>query len=391
MRDHYPRRSQIEAMISAAANSNEPLVIQLLLSIARRHRTASVQTRARELVEQIAQRNGWSADELADRTIPSAGFDESGVLTLHYGERLFTARLDAALKLELCNPDGKVVKALPEPRKSDDPALIKEAKSQFSTSKKELKQVIDLQSQRLYEAMCAARLWPVGEWREYLQQHPIMGHLLQRLVWAEVGADGATRLFRPTEDGSLIDLDDDEVELADDSRIRLAHAALVDGETAKGWVRHFKDYKVKPLFAQMSRQLPEIAPEAADPASDNSIGDRLGWLSDTFTLRGVLTKLGYQRAAAEDGGFFDHYFKEFTSLGLRVSIGFTGNCLPEENVPAALTRLAFEKIGRRWSSGDNLPLADIPPVLLAETYADYRAAADACVGFDPQWEKKTPW
>lgn len=392
MRDHYPRRSQIEAMLSAAANSNEPLVIQLLLSIARRHRTASVQTRARELVEQIAQRNGWSADELADRTIPSAGFDESGVLALQYGERLFTARLDAALKLELCNPDGKVVKALPEPRKSDDPALIKEAKSQFSTSKKELKQVIDLQSQRLYEAMCAARLWPVAEWREYLQRHPIMRHLLQRLVWAEVGADGATRLFRPTEDGSLIDLDDDEVELADDSRIRLAHAALVDAETAKGWVRHFKDYKVKPLFAQMSRQLPEITPEAAaDPANGNAIGDRLGWLSDTFTLRGTLTKLGYQRAAAEDGGFFDHYFKEFTSLGLRVSIGFTGNCLPEENVPAALTRLSYEKMGRRWSSGDTLPLADIPPVLLAETYADYRAAADACVGFDPQWEKKTPW
>lgn len=392
MRDHYPRRSQIEAMLSAAANSNEPLVIQLLLSIARRHRTASVQTRARELVEQIAQRNGWSADELADRTIPSAGFDENGVLALQYGERLFTARLDAALKLELCNPDGKVVKALPEPRKSDDPALIKEAKTQFSTSKKELKQVIDLQSQRLYEAMCAARLWPVAEWREYLQQHPIMRHLLQRLVWAEVDAEGATRLFRPTEDGSLIDLDDDEVELADGSLVRLAHAALVDAETAKAWVRHFKDYKVKPLFAQMSRQLPEISAEAvADQESGNAIGDRLGWLSDTFTLRGTLTKLGYQRAAAEDGGFFDHYFKEFNSLGLRVNIGFTGNCLPEENVPAALTRLSFEKMGRRRSGGDSLPLADIPPVLLAETYADYRAAADACVGFDPQWEKKTPW
>lgn len=388
MRDHYTRRSQIEAMLSAAANSNEPLVIQLLLSVARRHRTASVQTRARELVEQIAQRNGWSADELADRTIPSAGFDESGVLALQYGERLFTARLDAALKLELLNPDGKVVKALPEPRKSDDPALIKEAKTQFSTSRKELKQVVELQTQRLYEAMCAARLWPLGEWREYLQQHPIMRHLLQRLIWVEVAADGQQRLLRPTEDGSLIDLDDDELELAEDSRIRLAHAALVDADTAKGWLRHFKDYKIKPLFAQMTRQLPEIA---AEDAADKAISDRQGWMSDTFTLRGVLSKLGYQRAAAEDGGFFDHYFKDFSSLGLRVRMGFTGNCLPEENVPAALTQLSYEKIGRRWSSGDALPLSAIPPVLLAETYADYHAAADACGGFDPQWEKKTPW
>ena len=388
MRDHYMRRSQIEAMLSAAANSNEPLVIQLLLSVARRHRTASVQTRARELVEQIAQRNGWSADELADRTIPSAGFDESGVLALHYGERLFSARLDAALKLELLNPDGKVVKALPEPRKSDDPALIKEAKSQFSTSKKELKQVVELQTQRLYEAMCAARAWPVGEWREYLLLHPIMRHLLQRLVWVEVASDGQERPFRPTEDGSLIDLNDDELELAGDSRIRLAHSALLDAEATKGWVRHFKDYKIKPLFAQMSRQLPTLASE---DVADNAIQDRLGWLSDTFTLRGVLTKLGYQRAAAEDGGFFDHYYKDFSSLGLRVCMGFTGNCLPEENVPAALTRLWYETLGRRWSGGEALPLSGIAPILLAETYADYRAVADACGGFDPQWEKKTPW
>lgn len=394
MRDHYQRRAQVEALLSAAANSNDPLVIQLLLAVARRHRTASVQALARVLVEQIAQRNGWSADELADRTIPSAGFDEQGVLNLQYGERLFTARLDGALKLELRNPDDKVVKALPEPRKSDDPALIKEAKTQLSTSKKELKQVIELQTQRLYEAMCAERLWPAGEWREYLQRHPVVTHLVQRLVWAEVAEDGSLRLFRPTEDGSLIDLDDDEVELDETRRVRLAHAALVDADTAKAWTAHFKDYKVKPLFAQMSRMLPEpAASEAPEQEEGNGerIADRLGWLSDTFTLRGTLTKLGYQRAAAEDGGFFDHYFKEFSSLGLRVCIGFTGNCLPEENVPAALTHLSYERMAQRWSTGESLPLAEIPPVLLAETYADYRAAADACVGFDPQWKKKTPW
>ncbi|MGV8604720.1 DUF4132 domain-containing protein, partial [Pseudomonas aeruginosa] len=89
-----------------------------------------------------------------------------------------------------------------------------------------------LQTQRLYEAMCAERLWPAGEWREYLQRHPVVTHLVQRLVWAEVAEDGALRLFRPTEDGSLIDLDDDEVELDETRRVRLAHAALVDADTA---------------------------------------------------------------------------------------------------------------------------------------------------------------
>ncbi|KAF1072120.1 MAG: hypothetical protein GAK45_00298 [Pseudomonas citronellolis] len=389
MRDHHIRRAQIEALLSAAAISNEPPVIQLLLSVARRHRTASVQTLARELVARIAQRNGWSADELADRTIPSAGLDEHGVLNLHYGERLFSARLDASLKLELLNPEGKVVKALPEPRKSDDAALIKEAKGQFSASRKELKQVLELQTQRLYEAMCSARLWPQAEWREYLQQHPIVRHLVQRLVWLEQAADGSLRAFRPTEDGSLIDLADDELELAADSQVRLAHAALLPADAAHAWVAHFKDYKLKPLFAQMTRTLPAVDENTRQRGQE--IVDRQGWMSDTFTLRGVLTKLGYQRAAAEDGGFFDHYLKNFSSLSLRVCISFSGNVLPEENVPAALKALSYERIGRHRHTSEALALKDIPPVLLAESYADYHAAADACSGFDEQWEKKTPW
>ncbi len=84
-----------------------------IVSLSRRYRTASVQEKARGLVAQIAERNGWSADELADRTIPTAGMDETGILALEYGDRTFTAKLDAQQKLVLFNPEGKEIKALP--------------------------------------------------------------------------------------------------------------------------------------------------------------------------------------------------------------------------------------------------------------------------------------
>ncbi|MFC4160659.1 DUF4132 domain-containing protein [Chitinimonas lacunae] len=384
MRDHYQRRAQIEAMLDALGNSDEPPVIQLLLAVSRRHRTASVQEKARLLVERVAARNGWSQEQLADRTIPSAGFDEHGVLTLEYGERRFSVTLDADLKPVLCNPDGKVVKSLPEPRKQDDPALIKEAKSQFSACKKELKQVLELQTARLYDAMCAGRAWPVGEWRDYLQKHPIVGRLVQRLVW--LYDDGETvRAFRPTEDGSLIDVEDDEIELGEGT-LRLAHAALLAPEAVKAWLRHFKDYKLKPLFPQLNRSLPELS----DPRGQ-TIKDRQGWLSDAFTLRGHFNKLCYLRGEAWDGGFFCQYYKPFQAAGLRAVIEFSGNCLPEENVTAALKALYFERLDDHAYQPDKVVLAEVPPVLLAEVYADYHQLADACAGFEPDWEKKTPW
>lgn len=393
MRDHYQRRSQIEAMLEGVAPGNDPVVIQLMLGLSRRYRTASVQTKARALVQEIADRNGWTQDQLADRTIPTAGLDDTGTLALPYGERIFTMVLDAAMKTELRNPEGKAIKALPEPRQNDDPAQIKETKALLSTSKKELKQVIDLQTARLFEAMCTGRQWPVAEWREYLHRHPVAGRLVQRLVWLEVNAEGtALQSFRPTEDGSLINTEDDEVELADGALVRLAHASLVDAATAGAWTKHFKDYKTAPLFPQMSRQSPALSFTDDKGLAVSSIQDRQGWVSDSFTLRGAFTKLGYQRAQAEDGGFFYEYTKDFASVGVRVCIEFSGNTLPEENVAAALKTLSFENSrSRSWSSDSTLPLASVPPVLLAEAYADYLAVAQACTGFDPDWEKKMPW
>jgi hypothetical protein len=386
MRDHYQRRAQVEALIEAASVSDQPSVIQFMLGVARRYRTASVQEKARVLVQRIADRNGWTADQLADRTVPTGGLDDTGRMVLQYGARQYTVTLDGALKPVLRNEEGKTVAALPAPRQDDPPDAIKEAKQLLSTCKKELKQVVDMQGARLYEAMCAGRAWPVAEWREFLLQHPVVGRLAQRLVWLEC-TDDAVRAFRPTEDGSLIDASDDEIVLDAGATIRVAHASLLSGAAAKAWAAHCKDYKVTPLFVQMTRPLPALPA----PQSGDVLADRLGWIGDTFTLRGAFSKLGYQRGAAEDGGVFYEYKKDFGSTGLAVVVEFTGSALPEENVPAALKTLSFRHLdGARYDYAP-VGLAHVPPVLLAEAYADYHAVAAACTGFDAGWEKKMPW
>jgi hypothetical protein len=389
MRDHYMRRAQIEAMLEAAGVSDDPPVIQFILATARRYRTASVQQKARMLVERIAERNGWTEDQLADRTVPTGGFDETGRMTFQYGARDFSVLLDDKLKPVLHNPDGKPITALPAARQNDPAESIKEGKQLFAACRKEVKQVVDLQTARLYEAMCAGRVWPAADWDEYLRRHPLVGRLAQRLAWTRVDDEGAViGVFRPTEDGSLIDVDDEEVELPSGARIALAHASQFDEATVKAWLAHFKDYKVAPLFAQLTRRLPVLP----DPAAI-AIDDRLGWTSDAFTLRGAFAKLGYQRAPAEDGGVFMEYTKDFASAGLQVRIEFSGNALPEQNLPAALKTLSFSRLGasRGYGASRNVSLSTVPRVLLAEAYGDYHAAAASCAGFDPEWQSKMPW
>ena len=380
MKNHYQRRAQIEAMLEPLANSDDPMIIQLLLSLARRYRTESIQEKARHLVERIAERSGWTTDELADRTVSTAGLDDNGLLILDYGERTFTASLDEQFKWQLKNADGEKIKALPEARKSENPELVKEAKKQFSNSKKELSQLLTMQISRFYEAMCAERQWRVEDWQKYLQPHPIVGRLIQRLVWLELDNNGQiVNSFRPTEDGSLITNQDDEILLDQNHFITVAHSALLSSDDTAKWQAHLKDYKVNPLFEQFSALLPDMS-----KFKDEVIDDRLGWLTDSFTLRGVLKKLGYERDDIEDGGCFYGYHKYFDSLDLYINIEFSGSMVPEENIPVVLYNLYFSS--KKGFKDRAIALDKLPKVLLAEGYANYMAVANVCSGFDPNWK-----
>ncbi|WP_334321111.1 DUF4132 domain-containing protein [Gilliamella apicola] len=385
MKNHYQRRAQIEAMLEPLANSDDPMIIQLLLSLARRYRTASIQEKARYLVESIAERSGWTTDELADRTISTAGLDDNGLLILDYGERTFTASLDDKFKWQLKNADGEKIKALPEARKSENPELVKEAKKQFSSSKKELNQLLTMQISRFYEAMCAERQWRVEDWQKYLQPHPIVGRFIQRLVWLQLDNNGQiVNSFRPTEDGSLITNQDDEILLDQNHFITVAHSALLTSDEIAQWQAHLKDYKVTPLFEQFSDPLPDMS-----KFENGVIDDRLGWLTDSFTLRGIVTKLGYERDNIEDGGCFYGYHKYFGSLGIYINIEFSGSMVPEENIPVVLYNLYFTN--KEGYKDRAIALNKLPKVLLAEGYANYMAVANACSGFDPNWKDKLIW
>ena len=382
MKNHYIRRAQIEAMLEPLANSDDPMIIQLLLSLARRYRMASIQEKARYLVESIAERLGWTTDELADRTISTAGLDDNGLLILDYGERTFTASLDEQFKWQLKNADGEKIKALPEARKNENPELVKEAKKQFSNSKKELNQLIKMQISRFYEAMCSQRQWRVEDWQKYLQPHPIVGRLIQRLVWLELDNNGQiVNSFRLTEDGSLITNQDNEILLDQNHFITVAHSALLSSDDITQWQMHLKDYKINPLFEQFSALLPDMS-----KFKDDVIDERLGWLTDSFTLRGILKKLGYERDDIEYGGYFFGYHKYFSSLNIYINIEFSGSMLPEENIPVVLSNLSFST--KKGFEDKVIALDKLPKVLLAEGYANYMAVANACSGFDPNWKDK---
>ena len=413
MRDNPGRRAQFDALVHCLYANGRDRALQVLLGVARRHKMAGIQATAAALVRETASERGWSAEELADRTVPTAGFDADGLLRLSYGQRDFTGRLTPDFKIEVSDETGKTRKSLPPARAGEDAEAVRAAKKRLSAARKEAKEVLTLQSERLYEAMCASRTWSAPEWRELLAGHPLVGRLVTRLIWTaappggeaaaaedsgrdatgdagsaatagsgvsgEISSAGAILTFRPAEDGALIGADDAVVELDERARVGLAHRVQLADEEAAAWREHLADYGVEPLFDQLSATAPRVA------EGQMEMRDLQGHMTDTFALRGAAVKRGYKRGEVMDAGTFYDYVKGFAALGLSAVLGFTGSWVPEDKIPCATKGLSFTR-------GDDdyeyeIPLTEVPPVLLAECRADYEALA-ALGPYDPDWKKK---
>lgn len=385
------RMGQCKALLEVLSHVDHPQATQVLVSVSTRFRTAGIRKEALRLVEELAERKGWTHDQLADRTIPSAGLEEDGKLLLDTGQRQFTLLLDEELKLTLLNPAGKKVKAISGPNKEEDPDQFKAAKKQLSASRKELKDILKLQQGRLYEAMCTQRTWQFEEWDEYLNRHPIVGRFCSRLVWVAENSGGERiAIFRPLEDHSLTDADDEDVALPANATLRLTHLSVEPKALAETWREHLADYEVKPLFPQFDGEVYTLPEELRD---QDEIRDHEGWLIDSRKLHSLAGKLGWVRAQAEDGGFFNSYFKHFQTLGFKAALIFSGLSIGDTG-DVALVGLQFIRVNPNSDDSTwftwfdmGMRLDGVPPVLLSECHGDYRRIAEAGSGYDPEWKK----
>ena len=390
LKDHGKRSSQCRALLEMLAADPLPQKLQLILTAAKRHKQPGARKFAGTLADAIAEERGWTAAELADRTVPTLALDESDALPLPIGDKVFRLRLADDLTLALENPDGRSIAALPTPKDSNEAAAAKSGKARLSAARKELKQTIEVQTARLHEAMCVARRWDAADFVATFLEHPILSRLLRRLVISGHDAGGAIAgSARLLDDGTLSDAEDASVSPESWAQVGLAHRVTLGEASADAWSTHFEDYDVTPLFSQFDRPLQPLVDGTA-----NEITDRRGHVIDASALRNAAAKRFYQPGAIIEGSFAA-FERIFDDLGLAASIRFSGGLLGDRTSQiASLHGLRFVRVrgGKpsEWGA-EGIELDKVPPVLLQEAWADYHDIAAAGTGFEPHWEELGPW
>lgn len=385
MSKHYRRRAQIETILLVISRFDDDSLIQLLLATAQRYRTESIQKLAISLVNALAKRRNWSPLDLADLTIPCAGLERKDAPTrFNYGARELAVILSGDLKLLLLNELGNPIKALPEAKPNDDAEDLTETKKWLSNCKKELKQIIEFQSNRLMECMISDQRWPLSDWQERLFNHPVMNQLLRRVLWqAKTGSHWTT--FYINSDGRFISVSDEELLLTNASQLRVLSANQISEEECSLWKAFFRKNKVKPLFEQLHRA------NISTTTTQTELNHAYGYLTDSLTLSRVMEACGYKVSHFDhDKSRFYEYYKRFHPSGITAVLEFSGSYSPliEETVAIfSITFIHRESEGPLPAPGRKLNLSDVPDNLLNAVALDYELLAQTAKP-DADWQSK---
>ncbi|MBL8300055.1 MAG: DUF4132 domain-containing protein [Rhodanobacteraceae bacterium] len=303
------------AGLDVLAAIGSDVALMLLNGIAQKVKFKGLQDKAREKIEAIATARDLSTEELEDRLAPDLGLDESGTLLLDFGPRQFRVGFDETLKPCVRDGDGARRADLPKPTKADDAALAAAAVANFKRLGKDARTIAAQQILRLEIAMCARRRWECEVFERFLAGHPLLRHLVQRLVWGvyEVDEDAAaqggrlSRCFRVAEDGSYCDTGDATIELPQGDHIRLGlpHALELPAETAAAFAQVLADYELLQPFAQLGRESFTLT------EAERAATVLVRWKNKvvpTGRILGLVNK-GWRRGAAQDGGSIWYFTK----------------------------------------------------------------------------------
>ncbi|MEV6606236.1 DUF4132 domain-containing protein [Kutzneria sp. NPDC051319] len=264
-----------------------------LSSIAQKVKFKALKQRAQEKIAAVAEGIGLTADQLADRLVPTFGLDDAATLRVDYGSRSFTVGFDEQLKPYVIDGDGKRRKDLPKPAGKDDAELAPAEHARFAALRKDVRTVAADQILRLENAMVHQRDWSAEEFTTLLAGHPLLWHIVRRLVWIDDAGTG----FRLAEDRTPADVDDNTFELRTDARVRLAHP-LTLGDAVTAWSEVLADYEILQPFPQLGRPVFTLTDEERAAT----------WL---HRFEGVkvpvgkllgLTKRSWQRTPPQDNG-----------------------------------------------------------------------------------------
>ncbi|MBK8594331.1 MAG: DUF4132 domain-containing protein [Holophagales bacterium] len=338
-----------------------------LNGIAQKVKFKGLQEKAREKIEVVAERRGLTAEEMADRLVPDLGLDDDGSMALDFGPRTFRVGFDEHLKPFVRDGEGKRLPELPKPAKADDAEKALRAVEAWKALRKDVKTVAAQQLLRLELAMCGTRRFASEVFRGFFVQHPLVTHVVRRLVWGSYAGGKLLETFRVAEDGTFADAADETFTLPDLTSVGVVHPLELTADQAARWGQLFGEYEILQPFRQLGRETYAIRDEER---TENALARFEGTKVPTGKVLG-LEQRGWRRGAAQDGGcswWYERPLPGNLEAHLLLDPGIVAG-MAMEFPEQTLGKVTIERPGT-WGESGVMPFGQLDAILFSELVRD---------------------
>lgn len=378
--------------VKALALQGSDDAIMIVDSISRKFKFKQVKKAAKGALEFAAKELGIDPEELSDRIIPNYDFDKNGEKIFDYGNRKFIVQLDEELKLKVYKEDGKALKNLPAVGKNDDENMAVKAKEEFKILKKQLKNLVSVQSERLELALSASRKWTFEKWQKVFVDNIIMNKFAVALIWGVYEGDKLVNSFRYMEDGTFNTSDEEEYTPAENVEIGLVHPVELSKEELELWKEQLQDYEIVQPFSQIERKIFEISEEEMKMDCIERFG---GIQVSDMGLLGKMTKAAWYKGSVQDAGMFYDFYKENSQNGIGAELHMSGMYVAGEFEDVTIYEIQFYNAGtvERGSyvydtikKEHLIKPIDVPKRFFSEILYDIDKATSTNLGTDENWK-----
>ncbi len=380
----HSRGAIASVAVNALAMNGSSSALMAVDNMARKFKNRQVRGAANSALEESASALGITREELADRIVPDLGFDENLCRVFDYGTRQFNVYLTPDLTLEIFEGEKKL-KNLPKAGAKDDPEKAEIASKAFKDMKKEMKNAIQSQKQRLEYVLLCPRTWTADGWKDLFIRKPIMHCFAIGLIWGVYEDNKLIQTFRYTEEGTLNTVDEDEYTLPENAVIGLVHPIELDEDMISQWQEQLSDYEITQPFPQLSRPVYRLTDEEKKCNVD-TLQRFTGNEIANMTLLSRMTKYGWNKGSVEDAGYFYSFYRsdvirqekqpdgKMKPIGYDAQLHFSGMYVAGYDMDmetVTIEKVNFTNAGARWD--DTLDLNEIDKRYISEIIAQLMA------------------
>jgi len=269
---------------------------------------------------------GVSIEELKDMLISDFGLDSNKELVFDYGSRNITVKLMPDFKLTYTDKSiNKTYKTLPKATKADDANKVNEATLFIKKMKKEIKKIVSDMKARLNLQFTDPKFNKFSYWKELFVKNPVLNVFASNLFWGIYKDEKLEKVFIYTEDGSFLDINQNEILINDNDLVSLLHPIELTEEELEKAKEFIDDYEITQPLTQINRQI--FKPKDKD---SKKLMDFNGKIVKSNTFHFALTKAGFFKGIVEDNGTIFTYYMDVKDTEILVvmsgiTIGFYDN------------------------------------------------------------------